>query len=250
MSLSVTKTIVTPMQRIVCAFTAADAEPLDYVASLTGRTTGQIVSDVSHGLKFRSSPLYRPEIYDIILTAEYADGDDNQSVQVLGVSTDVPVAMPVILRQAIWDICYDAELELGARPVYMIHDGFYRPTTVRRSEVADMPFPAIEVGMPLLRTTAFGSPVRKREEWRIPVRLLDSISKDNPNELGDVWLLAELLQAAVDQTENLNLGNRGVLDKAWSWRIMEEPDQERDRMSGLKCWLTVYVERPVGAVGR
>lgn len=248
MSMSIDTVIITPMQRLVLGISPATPEPLLYSVTLTGRG-GQEVEGLVHGLVYRSEPLYRPELYDIRLTAEYEDPDDNITTSILGLSTDVPAAMGLMLRQAIWDICFEAGLQLGDRPVFMIHDGWMRPTTIRQGDVPDMPLPAIEIGMPILRATAFQSQVRKREEWRVPLRILDDIHKENPNELGGVWLLAEMVQAAVDLTPNINLGGRGVLDKAWAWRIMEDADQERDRMSGLRVWLTVFVERCVGAVG-
>lgn len=251
MSLAISNIIVTAMQRIVLQISAAEPVPSGYEITLARVSTGEFITDEFNGLVYRSPQLCRPEECQVTLTALYADPDDNQTIQLPDlVSVDPQEGMATILRQAVWDIFFDTELEVDGRPLFAIHDGRFRPAVLRRSEVPDMPMPSVEVGMPMLRQTAFQSGSRKVEEWRVPIRLLDEIHKENPDDFGRIWYLSEALQAAVDLTDNLNLGGRGVLDKGWSWRVMEDANQERDRMSGLKLWLTVHVQRAVGAVGR
>lgn len=250
MSFAIDKIVATAMQRIVVRIVPATPTPLRYEIRMVGESTEDEIEDSFEGSLYISRGLYAPEAYSLEITAVYADPDDNQVLTVSGpVTVNPQESMATVLRQSLWDILFDSALVVDGRAVSLLHDGLLRPMIVRRSEVVDVQTPFIEVGMPLLRTTQFQSNTRKTEEWRLQLRLLDDLHKENPDELTRMWHLAEMVQAAVDGTENLNLAGRGVLDKAWSWRVMEDPDPQRDRLSGLRMWLTVFVNRPIGAVG-
>lgn len=248
MALGIVKVIITPMQRMIVEISPADIEPNYYRATLEAEGEDAF-SESFDGVRWRSPGLKAPKTYTLTVTAVYDDPEDNADV-----TQDVTIqrhfSMATMLRQAVWDILFDGQIEtVDGRQLYSLHDKYFRPVVLRAGETLASTLPAVEVGMPVLRQTAFQSDVRRREEWRIPVRLLDGMNPDNSDEYAGMWRLAEQVQAAVDQTANLNLGGRGVHDKAWSWRVMEDADTSRDRMGGLKLWLTVLVERPIGAIG-
>ena len=249
MTFAIKKLLVTPSQRLVMEINPAEPEPLEYEIKLTATDPNDVLEETFTGEKYRTRQLFAPHEYALELTAVYDDPGDNQVLTVPKITVSTSLSMAVLLRQTVWDILADAEIMLGSRDLYALHDGYFQPKVLRVAKVASMPLPFFEVGMPILRNTRFESNVRELEEWRIPLRIMDAINKDNPDELGGVWHLAEKVKRALNLTCNLNLGNRGVLPKSWSWRVMEEPDPERERMSGLRLWLTVMVQREIGAIG-
>lgn len=249
----VTKAIVTPMQRLVVEFDPVEVgeQPDHYeVTAACGEHT--VEARVAAAARIARLPqVFRPATYRVEVSAAYAapeDGVAQDPITGWAVDVDVQVrtGMANVIRQAVWDIVFDAGLALDSRPLTVIGDAYFRPLVMRRSETMAMRMPAAEIAMPTLQSSQAESSNRYAETWRVPMRLHEAGHPEDADSVQRLWYLWELVQGAVDTTENLNLGSWGVLSQAWSWSVEGQPVKGRDRMTGLEAALTVHVQRLIG----
>lgn len=235
---------VTPMQRVLVKFTAAEPAPLKYQLVFQSKSRDFEKSfEVDSSSDFLSTQLPAPDIYTLALTAVYDDAENNTSVE-SEVTVSPENGFSPQLRQSIFDILLDAKVKLRGRSVYLFHRDF-EPMTFRKSSVSAVPTPLIEVGMPMLRRSEMESNVRNRDEWTMDIRVLDDGQEENYDTLKDLWLLSDTVRAVINNVDYLNLSRRGVLNKSWEWKIKEDPESRRDRLTGLVMNLRVFVEQPI-----
>lgn len=237
--LDIIRTELTPMQRLVVEWEPVVPAPVSYTVTATnaGHTvTETVAGDVTVARLAEQLPLLRT------YTVTVSDGTTTGPAAFQEIEVKCGVAN--LLRQAVFDAIYDAGIidRLG-RSLVVYENGLFRPDDVLDGEVVDTSLPAFEVQMPVMSgTPVVESGIRRTETWEVPFRIWDEGTDNNPESIEDAYHILELVQVAIEATEDLNLSARGVMWRGWDFTAPEQIEG-RDRISGLSCSIIVPVQR-------
>lgn len=253
--LDVKKLILTPAGRVVVSFEGPPANaiaPLSYLVKMVSSSpahTSQVT--VAGNVTIARLPqVYRLSTYVLTITAQYTDPGDDQTMTAEPLLIDVQCGYAQLLRQRIWDIIFEANLEHLGRPLKCIHDGYYRPEEFQAAQGGfSGKMPALEVCDPDLEEADFANETRVVEKWCVPIKIWESGNPEDSNQVTTaLWLLFERVRKAVDGTDQLGLGNFGVHGRTWTWKKKKGRIEGRDRITGFELELVVPVQRRASTV--
>lgn len=145
-----------------------------------------------------------------------------------------------LLRQAVYDALFEADLDV-------VDDNYFRPRAWGRIAAPNAVLPVTEIGMPSLNGTDSFSSEAKLYNWQVPINTIISHDLQDPDRDSSAWLLWEMVQGAVDQSDGLHLTNMGVLPEQWSWSA-SLATKSRSKTTMIEATLTVPVRTPTGVI--
>lgn len=242
--LDIKRVIVTPMQRLSVVWQASNPAPDSY--TVTCENTGvrahvDTVTVPGDQTQARTSQLYRPGTYSVTVTANRSGFSETGAQEMVDIV--VESGMGGLLRQAVFDVLFDAGLTLDGRPVTLFHDGDFQPAAFDRTTSNALPI--IEIGEAEQVYSVRVSTMTDRDDWVIPIRLFVPHG-EKKGDSGNHWerldFLREQVRREIDGTPNLNVSLWGVMDRAWKWgRPRRLTDKKR--LAGLEVPLTVTVQQ-------
>ena len=238
--IAITTQIVTPMMRLVLEWDPVDGADR-YVVKLRLASAETAVSESFETTKVRlEAPMMNASWYHYQVLAKDGDNVTIDSSVVTNVWTSAQYGTAVLLRQAVHDAVIDAGLSA-------IDDGFFQPRAWGKTTAPGAQLPAIEVLMPGLLSSGPFENNTKLHTWNVPINIIVSHDRGDPDRQRGAWLLFELVQDAIDDS-GLKLTACGVLDEDWTWSASLVERSGRGKATKIEAALAVPVRKFKGCI--